>query len=120
MRIKKINCNFCNELYFIYDCSEKQLLKYIEKDSGDRYAEKKFDGITFGYKKDGIKKIVFWVKNKKDKKEINKVLNHEVGHSLIYVFEYIGVNIDGNTDEIFLYAQEDIVEQAENFINKFK
>lgn len=121
MKIKNLVCSFYQKLYLVYDCDEEQLVRHLDKDSGAIWKVMGRIGTTFYYEDTkGQLKVVFWMRPKMSVAETIKNIYHETGHCLVYIFEEIGVKIDRHTDEIFLYAQENIVNQVLALFNKSK
>jgi len=121
MKIKKLNCNFFSHLYLAYNCSEQQYVDYLNKDSKYNWFVDNNIGSTAHYvNKQRVFKIVIWIDQKREKSNILRTIYHEVGHGLIKIFERVDSKIEDSTSELFLYAQEEIVNQILEIFKKSK
>ena len=109
---KEITNSFLLKVHFIYGCDEQQFLDYVsEKEDVKSYDSSGRSGVMWQPKKD----IYVWIWNGLNKWETTTSVYHEVGHAMFSIIDWMHNHNQAQNvikEEVFLYAQEDMVNQV--------
>jgi len=117
MRFITLDNPYIKSTFLAYGCTHREFIAYINQHHDAKEEYEFAVGTVFQSEVvKGVKAFYIWIDQSKIKKKQRVFLVHELMHLVHALMDYVGMELNDETDEAYAYLQDSFYEQITNHL----